>query len=80
MTLPNTNTAVQLDSDLDMIRSLISREMEQVNEVIQTRLHSDVSLINQLGHYIVNSGGKRLRPALVLLSAGVFSYTPPLSN
>lgn len=74
MALPNTNTATQLDSDLDLVRNLISGEMGQVNDLIQARLHSDVSLINQLGHYIVNSGGKRLRPALVLLSAGVFSY------
>ena len=74
MAPPTTNTAVQLDSDLDLVRNLISREMDQVNALIQSRLHSDVNLINQLGHYIVNSGGKRLRPALVLLSAGVFSY------
>jgi octaprenyl-diphosphate synthase len=74
MAPPDTNTAVQLDSDLDLIRHLISGEMGQVNDLIQSRLHSDVSLINQLGHYIVSSGGKRLRPALVLLSAGVFSY------
>lgn len=48
--------------------------MSRVNELIHAQLHSDVTLIDQLGHYIVNSGGKRLRPALVLLSAGVFNY------
>ncbi|MEX2353593.1 MAG: octaprenyl diphosphate synthase [Gammaproteobacteria bacterium] len=48
--------------------------MEQVDTLIRKRLYSEVDLINQLGHYIVNSGGKRLRPILVLLSAGVFSY------
>ena len=74
MALPNTDIAAHTDPDLDLIRNLICREMGQVNDLIQARLHSDVSLINQLGHYIVNSGGKRLRPALVLLSAGVFSY------
>ena len=59
---------------IDDLRALISKDMARVNEFIQSQLHSDVALIDQLGHYIVNSGGKRLRPALVLLSAGVFSY------
>jgi len=49
--------------------------MERVNSTVQQRLHSEVELINQLGFYIVNSGGKRLRPALVLLSSGVFAYS-----
>ena len=53
---------------------LIGDDMARVDELIHAQLHSDVSLIDQLGHYIVNSGGKRLRPALVLLSSGVFSY------
>jgi octaprenyl-diphosphate synthase len=46
--------------------------MRAVDEVIRKSLHSDVVLINQVADYIINSGGKRLRPALVLLSAGVF--------
>lgn len=41
-----------------------------MNKLIIERLASDVVLINQMGHYIVKNGGKRLRPALVLLSAG----------
>jgi octaprenyl-diphosphate synthase len=61
-------------TDLDAVHNLISGDMDRVNSMIQQKLHSDVVLINQLGHYIVNSGGKRLRPALVLLSSGVFSY------
>ena len=48
--------------------------MAAVDQVIRTRLHSEVLLINQVGEYIVNSGGKRLRPALVVLSAEAFSY------
>lgn len=48
--------------------------MRAVNAMIQQQLHSDVILINQLGHYIVNSGGKRLRPVVVLLSARAFGY------
>lgn len=45
--------------------------MQAVDEVIRLSLHSEVVLINQVAEYIINSGGKRLRPALVLLSAGV---------
>jgi len=48
----------------------VSSEMSAVNELIINCLKSDVVLINEMGNYIVNAGGKRLRPALVLLSAG----------
>jgi len=46
-----------------------------MDEVIRVKLHSDVVLVRQVGEYIINSGGKRLRPALVILSAGTFGYT-----
>ena len=49
--------------------------MQAVDEVIRLSLRSEVVLINQVAEYIINSGGKRLRPALVLLSAGVFGET-----
>ena len=48
--------------------------MAAVDQVIRTRLHSEVLLVNQVGEYIINSGGKRLRPALVVLSAEAFGY------
>ncbi len=48
--------------------------MEVVDSVIRERLHSDVVLIRQVSEYIIAGGGKRLRPALVLLSAGAFGY------
>ena len=48
--------------------------MIAVDHVIRTRLHSEVALVSQVGEYIVNSGGKRLRPALVVLSAQAFGY------
>ena len=60
--------------DLNTIRSLVTDEMGAVDSLIQTSLHSDVALINQLSHYIINSGGKRLRPMLVLLSARACHY------
>jgi len=49
--------------------------MGVVDEVIRQKLHSHVALIRQISKYIINSGGKRLRPALVILSAGSFGYT-----
>ena len=48
--------------------------MREVDQVIRKRLHSDVALVRQVAEYIINSGGKRLRPALVILSAGAFDY------
>jgi octaprenyl-diphosphate synthase len=49
-------------------------DMQAVDQVIHQRLQSDVVLINQLSNYIVNSGGKRLRPLLAVLSAKAFDY------
>lgn len=43
--------------------------MSGVNDVIRARLSSEVALINEIGHHLIAAGGKRLRPALVLLSA-----------
>lgn len=58
----------------DDVMALCQSDMEAVDRVIHQRLSSDVALVNQLSHYIVNSGGKRLRPLLVLLSAKSFGY------
>jgi octaprenyl-diphosphate synthase len=59
---------------IDVIRNFLEQDMRAVDEVIRQRLHSEVVLIRQVAEYIINSGGKRLRPALVLLSAGAFGY------
>ena len=64
----------ELPTDIHAISQLIAGDMEGVDAVIRRRLQSDVVLINQLGNYIINSGGKRLRPQLVLLSARAFGY------
>ncbi len=48
--------------------------MRAVDAVIRARLTSDVALVREVAEYIIGSGGKRLRPALVLLSAGAFGY------
>ena len=55
----------------------IAADMVAVDAVIQRRLASDVALINQIGHYIVSAGGKRLRPRLVLLFAGALGFRGP---
>lgn len=57
------------------LRSLIKEDMQHVDTLIQQSLQSDVMLINQVGHHIVNSGGKRLRPALLMLTTKHFAYT-----
>lgn len=62
---------------LAFIQSCIADDMHSVDNVIRASLHSDVVLINQVADYIIHSGGKRLRPALVLLSAGVFGEVRP---
>lgn len=59
---------------IEAIRGLIGQDMGEVNQLIQQNLHSEIALINQLGHYIINSGGKRLRPTLHLLCSRVFAY------
>jgi octaprenyl-diphosphate synthase len=56
------------------IRALVHADSKAVNQLILKRLSSDVALINELGRYIINSGGKRLRPLLVLLAARACGY------
>ena len=60
--------------NLEEIRTLSADDMNAVNDLILNRLRSDVVLINQVGAYIINSGGKRLRPLIVLLAARCCGY------
>ena len=60
--------------DLSAIRAPVADDLQAVDELILQRLQSNVVLINQIGHYIVGSGGKRLRPLLVLLAARACGY------
>ncbi|HLE93852.1 MAG TPA: octaprenyl diphosphate synthase [Sulfuricaulis sp.] len=60
--------------DFEAIKALAQGELRAVDIEIETRLQSDVALINQMGSYIVHSGGKRLRPILVLLGSRAFGY------
>ena len=59
----------------EIINSLIAEDLKHVDLVIRDRLKSDVVLVRQVADYIIGSGGKRLRPALVILSAGACGYT-----
>lgn len=54
--------------------ALIADDMRAVDAVIRDRLHSEVVLVRQVADYIIASGGKRMRPALVLLAAGAMGY------
>jgi octaprenyl-diphosphate synthase len=67
----STNTA---KIDFKAIQVLMAPAMSQVDKEILRELNSDVVLINQIGFHIINSGGKRLRPMLVALSACALDY------
>ncbi len=56
------------------VQALARPELDAVNELIRTRLASEVVLINQIAEHIIKGGGKRLRPCLVLLSANACGY------
>ena len=55
---------------MQQIRALVNNEFDQVNKLIIEQLHSNVPLVENIGHYIIDAGGKRLRPLLVMLAAG----------
>jgi octaprenyl-diphosphate synthase len=59
---------------LEQLYNLIGPDMKAVDAVIRSRLNSDVALVRQVAEYIINAGGKRLRPSLVLLCAGALGY------
>ncbi len=74
MTQKDATARKPIIADITQIHNLISDDMVSVNKLIEESLSSEVPLINQLGQYIINTGGKRLRPALVLLSSKIFKY------
>ncbi len=55
--------------------ALIADDMREVDAVIASRLQSSVPLVGDVARYIISAGGKRLRPALLLLTSGALSYT-----
>jgi octaprenyl-diphosphate synthase len=64
-------------ASLESIRAPIAGDLAAVDGVIRRRLDSDVVLIRTIANYIVGSGGKRLRPALLLLSANAYGAQGP---
>jgi octaprenyl-diphosphate synthase len=55
--------------------SIVEQDMREVDRVIARRLDSGVPLVGSVSHYIISAGGKRLRPALLLLCCGALGYT-----
>jgi len=67
--------------DIKQIQQLSLTNMTQVNQLITEQLSSDVALINQLGFYIINSGGKRIRPLITVLAAQAIDvYSPKITK
>ena len=60
--------------DLKSVLEPIAADMREVDAVIRARLDSDVALINTVADYIIGAGGKRLRPAVLLLVARALGY------
>jgi octaprenyl-diphosphate synthase len=59
---------------MQKIQKLLQQEIKQLDETITNRLSSDVALINQISKYIINSGGKRIRPILLILTTKALNY------
>ena len=64
-------------TDSQLILAPISDQMQAMDQVIREQLKSEVALISQISEYIIGAGGKRLRPALLLLLAGAGGYQGP---
>ncbi len=64
----------RLNLSVQQLYASIADDVTAVDAVIRQRLHSEVVLIRQVAEYIINSGGKRLRPALVLFCARAMGY------
>jgi octaprenyl-diphosphate synthase len=61
--------------DFKSVQNLVNEDMDGVNAAIRHYLHSDVALISEMANYIINSGGKRLRPILAILCARACGYS-----
>jgi len=59
---------------MSSFHAAVEQEFAAVNQMIVARLHSDVDLVENIGHYIVDGGGKRLRPVVALLTAMACGY------
>ncbi|MCT8772272.1 octaprenyl diphosphate synthase [Glaesserella parasuis] len=59
---------------LEQILTLVKADMQAVDQAILAQINSEVVLINQLGHYIISGGGKRIRPLIAVLAANAVGY------
>jgi len=71
---PDGDRDIKAKTALDALTNLVGSDLARVNEVILTRMQSDVPLIPQLAGHLIASGGKRLRPMLTLASARLCQY------
>lgn len=67
-------TPDSVSSELSHIRQLVKRDFEQVDALIERNLSSNVELASEISNYIVNAGGKRLRPMVALLTSRAMGY------
>lgn len=74
-TVTPINQAKPPANALSKAKALMGAEIASVNNEIRSQLSSDIALINTLGEHIIQSGGKRLRPLVLLLSARALNYT-----
>ena len=75
--MPSTETPPTVLAQAHAQADPMAAGMARVDAVIRERLASDVALIEQISHYIIGAGGKRIRPRLVLLFAEALGYTGP---
>lgn len=62
--------------NLQAIRQLVARDFDEVNQAIIHACHSEVPLITEISHHLIDSGGKRLRPMLTLLCGRALTTEP----
>ncbi len=68
-------TGIKTEMQFDSIKALVATDFEAVDALIESSLHSKVSIISNLGQYITHNKGKRLRPLIVLLIAKAMGYS-----
>ncbi|WP_068086405.1 polyprenyl synthetase family protein [Polycladidibacter stylochi] len=73
--MPEAQSAQQATASIKPLVALVSADMERVNELILSMAGSNVELIPEIAHHLIDSGGKRLRPMLTLAFAQMFKYT-----
>ena len=59
---------------INSIRALVSDDFNAVNDLIVNKIESQIGLIDDMSHHMIESGGKRLRPLLVLLASNACGY------